>query len=264
MKKHIVPIAITLGVVVMFFCFWYFTQTKEPERVVVYVLEDVTNPDVGYQQYVPKTWGKVLTKSFEIEQNKKGFYHFKDAPKYGQINFYPINGEVTPIDHTVEIPIIESTSPILKSNEIKKLFPEVKEGFKHFTDQFDQKHSGTEFYRSLVQQTARLSSLDVGENGRKIMIIYSDLLENSDLAKFYNAKNIPSCKEIGRSEVYEKLKSEMKLKRLEGIEFYIVSRINAKALGEKKLFIKAAQFWKCLLEGFGADVVCIASTLKFC
>jgi hypothetical protein len=96
-----------------------------------------------------------------------------------------------------------------------------------------------------------LNSLAKNKADRKILLLYSDLMENTDKVSFYRKKDISLLIKEPK-ELMEELESMQALDDLSGIEVYFIYQPTN--LKSDTLFQLVSNFYKTLLEKKGAGV----------
>ena len=101
-----------------------------------------------------------------------------------------------------------------------------------------------------------LNRLSQSNSTKKILLIYSDLMENTDEMSFYTKENINLLK--SNPEVIRKyFENSVSLENLSGINIYIIFQPNG--ISEDEQFKLASKFYKDLFESKGATVEITAS-----
>lgn len=101
-----------------------------------------------------------------------------------------------------------------------------------------------------------LNRLSQSSSTVKILLIYSDLMENSEGMSFYDERKLNLVK-TNPDEVKRYFNSQGDLKNLDGIKIYIL--FQPKGIKDDEQFKVVSGFYKKLLEGKGAQVEITAS-----
>jgi hypothetical protein len=101
-----------------------------------------------------------------------------------------------------------------------------------------------------------LNRLNQSSSTRKVLLIYSDLMENTDEMSFYDERKFNLLK-ADPDSVKGYFDSQVELKTLNGIRIYIIFQPNG--IEEDNQFKAVSGFYKKLLEGKGAEVEISAS-----
>ncbi len=121
------------------------------------------------------------------------------------------------------------------------------------SDSIGKKHSS--IYMPVAMELNRLSK---SKASKRILIVYSDLMENSPEFSFYNAKTLVllnSNYEVSRT----KLNDLLPLQNLKGIDVYLLCQ-PSDVVGDSN-FKTVSGFYKKVLEGKGATVTISANLL---
>jgi hypothetical protein len=98
---------------------------------------------------------------------------------------------------------------------------------------------------------AQLEKLQVSNTTKKVLLLYSDILEASDLFNVYNKQN-QQLLLTKPKEVVQRLKSQEKIPQLEGVELHIIyyptNRMN------NRLFEKMTLVYKELFKDSGLKI----------
>ena len=101
-----------------------------------------------------------------------------------------------------------------------------------------------------------LNRLNQSNSTKKILLVYSDLMENTAEMSFYDNTNFSLLKTNSNS-IKKYFDSQIELKNLNGINIYIIFQPNG--IGEDEQFKVVSGFYKSLYESKGAKVEITAS-----
>jgi hypothetical protein len=107
------------------------------------------------------------------------------------------------------------------------------------------------YSKIFIKLCKSLNSLQSAPAARKVLVLYSDLLENSETASFYKEDQLSEAVNNADSFYNNKLKAKCTLPDLSGMEIYLNVMREAKA---DVRISKAEQFWTRLLESQGGVV----------
>ena len=134
-----------------------------------------------------------------------------------------------------------------RDKEIEKFKSDVKAVITQYgNDKAGKSHSS--IYLPLARALNQLSD---NKNQRKVLIVYSDLMENTNDLSFYRAKDLNQLK-TQPEQIQEQFEKLLPLKSLSGIEVYFINQ----PMGDKsdQDFETISKFYRTLLEAKGAKV----------
>lgn len=153
-----------------------------------------------------------------------------------------------------ELSIAPSTGSAAMENP-KKRQREVAEFHDKVKQLIATKLSGAEidknYSKIFIKLCKSLNSLQSVTAGRKVLVLYSDLLENSETASFYKEDQLSEAVKNTDSFYDNKLKTKCALPNLQGVEMYL--NVMREAKSDVRIS-KAEQFWIRLLESQGGVV----------
>jgi hypothetical protein len=108
-------------------------------------------------------------------------------------------------------------------------------------------------YLPIAKELNRLSE---NSASKKVLLIYSDLLENTDQMSFYN-KSTLSLLNTNPEKIKKDFESQLELKNLDGINIYLIFQpLNMK---QDEVYKVVSSFYKDFFESKGASVEVVAS-----
>ena len=135
-----------------------------------------------------------------------------------------------------------------RQDEEKNFFATIDSGFQvAMSVPAGRPHSS--IYIPLANELQRLSESSAK---RKILIAYSDMIENTSIMRFYNPETLELLK-TNPDSVKKIFESEVALPNLSGIEVYIIYQPKNETYSE--WFRASSGFYKAWLESKGAKVV---------
>lgn len=227
------------------------------QKTVVHVLLDVTTAS-DFPAILPKSASDIFIDGFGVKKDGN-MITWKDDGDFmyvhtGDVHVYPISSDITkePISINVgEQAADQIPKRAMVNSRLKSAYSDLKQELTGLDQAFEVNHEESEVWRSITHQATLLSQYD--DVDRKILIIMTDLLENSSLASFYALENIPHHRKYKEHASYEKMNEDTSLARLDGVEIYLVGQISNDPK-EKQLFSKAKKFWVAVLKDQGAKV----------
>ena len=143
-----------------------------------------------------------------------------------------------------------------RNEEIKKFYKELDRLFSDLATP-SKSFSQSKIYQNLCRELVSLREAE-GYNSKRL-IIYSDMLENSDLFSFYKSKIDYTDEESLRLTIESIEKQACVFPELSGIEVFVISSRNET---NDEMINNAERFWMYLLDSKGAKNIHFNSELK--
>jgi hypothetical protein len=238
---------IKVTIIVLFFLIILFSCSKEKEKYTdVYVFIDVTDSTSlqtdNYQSSIPE-----ILKAIGIDTISGGY-------SGGEVKFFLIDDISNSKSEKIVIkrgnPGVLGQNPFDRMDEINNF----KNGLKNQLDKILRNAEWDRNQSKIYQNICReLSSLHSAEGEKKIIIIFSDMLENSSIFSFYGSRMDKIKSYINNIEgVYDKILSkDCAIQDLSGIEIYMIAQRTVE--NDEKVNL-AEKFWTALFEYKNADV----------
>jgi hypothetical protein len=134
-------------------------------------------------------------------------------------------------------------NPLDRLDEIKAFEAEFNKALDTILDNTNWDRNQSKIYQNICREINKLSNSP--SNNKKVMIIFSDMLENSELFSFYRDKEIENLSKNIGNLVEKKLDKECPLPNLEGIKIFVVTSRKPET---DTLINKAEIFWKELFR----------------
>jgi hypothetical protein len=194
-----------------------------------------------------------LTDTFTSKPNSETILHLYNftTDKWSEGDFRFI--EVTDLNINNIYLVSISTKSLFLRNDFKR-----KDEIKAFNAKVDTIITETENLTSGKNNSAiytpvanELNRMSKSSATSKNMLIYSDLMENTDKMSFYNKSVLNSIKKEP-DKIKQYFESQIKLNKLNGIKIYIIYQ--PRNTEEDNAFSIVSGFYKQLFESKGADV----------
>lgn len=123
------------------------------------------------------------------------------------------------------------------------------------TYQYSEERLISKLYQPICET---LNKLVNQSEGKKICIIYSDMLENTEFVSFYQYRKQPQqlLTDSTKETLFARLKDQCVLESLTGVELYVIHQPD---LRNDELYNSAKKFWRELLEPYGCQIEFVAS-----
>lgn len=211
-----------------------YTLYQPKEMSSVYVIQDITDKHVS----VPDS-EKVV-----------GFIQSLSGDKWSGIEFRYSHISDVSLNHVTAITLPAQnkwlSNELQRRKLVEEFYAEVGAALSHNTGSVEKNNSSV--YISIAQSLNALSS---GSSTRKVLIVYSDLMENEKEFSFYDA-SVLALLSSDFNGVKSKLDAEMPLSTLSGIEVYLVYQ--PLDVDADKQYRIVSGFYKKLLEEKGVVV----------
>jgi len=221
---------------------------KEPAATTqICVLIDVTDKNFQDEKVVSETLPKLL-KMMNLDKENGGF-------SGGEIKFSLINELSDSKSKTVKLKTAESgllgENPLVRKDEVTAFYTQTEKAFSAVISSADWGTDASKIYQKVTRELIKMKNTQAD---KKYMVIYSDMLENSDLFKFYGSNwKAPIEKMIESPEATIKQLAQKgpALPDLSEYEIFIVTQRTP----ENDEKINASErFWTALFEYQGATV----------
>lgn len=229
MKILITIILITAGAVLLVSC-----TAKDPATTEVVVLRDIT------QEHLAKPNADDILPLFDLNKQKwnGAIFRFADI---SDVSYSPAR------QAKIETAGRWLSNEFERDEEIKGFYGEVD---KIITDTQNETigRNNSSVYLSITREINRLSE---SKSQRKVILIYSDLMENEREMSFYNPRTLELLK-TKPDEIQEYFETQLQLQSLNGIDIYLIYQPGNPY--EDREYKIASEFYKKLFEKKGAKV----------
>jgi hypothetical protein len=236
MKTSLITISIIACIILLAGC---TEMTYTNDSADVSVIWDITDP----MMVTPKV--NEITSLFGFDDN---------IWNGGKFRFFNVSDVSINKIHEVSI---ESENEWLsnkfnRNNKIKRFYSEITEILAGALKQ-NIGRDNTSLYLPIAKELKRLSK---SKAAKRVMLIYSDLMENTDEMSFYGGNDFLQLK-TNPNAVTKYFDSQLKLDNLNGIQIYLVFQpLNMK---QDEVYKVVSGFYKKLFEAKGATVEITAS-----
>ncbi|HKI89675.1 MAG TPA: hypothetical protein VKA38_11655, partial [Draconibacterium sp.] len=211
------------------------------------VLIDVTDAKFQDKNVVTETLPKLL-KLMHLDKEKGGF-------SGGEIKFSLINEVSDSKSKLVKLNKAESgllgENPLIRKDEVTAFFTKTENAFSTIISSADWGTDASKIYQKVTRELIKMKNTQAD---KKYMVIYSDMLENSNLFTFYGSNWKPQVEKMieNPEETLTHLaKKGPALPDLSEFEIYIIT--NRTAENDEKINL-SERLWTTLLEYQGATV----------
>lgn len=222
-------------------------QQEKVQNTRVCVLIDVTDEKFRDDKFISENLPKFLT-LMKLDKESGGF-------SGGAIKLSLINEVSDSKSKTVKIDVGETgllgENPLTRKDEVERFYSGLEQSFSALLDEADWGTDASKIYQKVTRELIKMKK---GEADRKYLIVYSDMLENSDLFSFYGPgwKNrIGKMMEDPGKTLEELAKTGPALPDLS--EFEILVIVSRNPANDEQINI-SEQFWTTLFEYRGAEV----------
>lgn len=140
-----------------------------------------------------------------------------------------------------------SINELDRPKEVAEFGGKVKNAFNSLKEESQEK-SHSSVYAPIARELQRLSE---SKANKRVLVIFSDLMENTDTLNFYVPETLAKLKSNSAS-IQNILEEQVPLPNLVGIEVYII--FEPQDYGENLDFRIASEFYKSLFKSKGAKV----------
>ena len=235
-------IAVVLFALVLFSCKNEVTQNTQ-----ICVLIDVTDEKFKDDNFVEENLPKFL-KLMKLDTESGGF-------SGGEIKLSLINEVSDSKSKTIKIAEAETgmmgENPLNRKDEVNRFNNQLRQSFTTILEEANWGTSASKIYQKVTRELIKMSKKDYDRN---YLVIYSDMLENSNLFSFYgqNWKSEIEALIAEPEKAIEKLSDKgPAMPDLSNFEIYVVVSRNPE--NDEKINL-SEQFWTSLFEYQGATV----------
>lgn len=235
---------------------------KKTTTIIFMILFIATGCSTGEGQTSELVYMHDITGSMRDQQIQKievnSLYDLKTNMWNGGIFRYASISDVG-YNYTSEVTIRPgnewTANEIKRKNEVESFYSGIS---KIITDNANIKagKNNSSVYNSLARELNRLSK---SHSERKLMIINSDLFEDTHLLSFYKQKVIRTIKENPDS-IANLLNAQVELQNLEGVKVYLIYQPLSTLDDER--YKTVSDFYKKMLESKGAKVEIAANLVN--
>ena len=190
MKKYVLPISILFASL-----FYGCGDTQKVKLSDVYIMIDVTDKDFKDENVISESVPKIL-KKMNIDPTKADMAG-------GEIKIFTINDLSETKSTTVKLAQglegLLGQNPLDRQDEIKKFQSDFAASIKGMLSGLNWNKDKSKIYQNICRELNNLVKKE--DNHKKMMIIFSDMLENSTLLSFYNTNTDALISQI---EAFEK------------------------------------------------------------
>lgn len=230
-------------------------KEEKPQLTAISVLIDVTDERFKDEQFIADNLPKFLS-LMKLDKNTGGF-------SGGQIKISLINEVSDSKSETIKIATgktgMMGENPLNRKDEVNRFFTELEESVAKVLEVANWGTDASKIYQKVTRECIKLNKI---EADRKYLLIYSDMLENSNLFSFYgkNWKNQIGQLMTTPEATLDKLsKKGPTLPDLSEFEIYIIA---TRTPGNDDKINLSEQFWTTMFEYQGATVT-FGSGLEF-
>lgn len=211
------------------------------------ILIDVTDEKFKDESFVTENLPKLL-KLMKLDKNSGGF-------SGGEIKFSLINEVSDSKSKTVKIATGETgllgENPLNRKDEVDKFYTELEDSFSNLLSTANWGTDASKIYQKITRELIKMKR---SEADRKYLIIFSDMLENSNLFSFYGKNwksNIGKMIEAPERTLEMLSKDGPTLPDLSEFEIHIIT--TRTSANDEKINL-SEQLWITLFEYQGATV----------
>lgn len=133
-------------------------------------------------------------------------------------------------------------NPLDRIEEIKAFDKELRDGFSGMIAQDREELKSSKIYQNLCRE---FNSMDFSAD-QTLILINSDMLENSELFSFYSSKKMPKLTQEGVVELLDKIENkDCVFPSLSGVKIVAVSQ---RTIEDDELINEAEEFWNILFD----------------
>lgn len=243
MKNFIKPIYL----IFIFLLIWSSCKEEKVITTQICVLIDVSDVRFKNENYVSENVPKLLT-LMKLDKQSSGF-------SGGEIKLSLINEISDSKSKTIKIKSgvtgLMGENPLNRRDEVEKFKTELEESFSAVLAQVNWGTDASKIYQKITRELIKMKN---SAADKKYLIIYSDMLENSNLFSFYGANwktNIEKMMEDPNTTLEKLAKNGPSLPDLSEFMIYIVTMRTPE--NDEKINL-SEQFWTSIFEYQGATV----------
>lgn len=229
-------------------------KTEIPQTSAVTVLIDVSDERFKDDQFSKENLPRFLD-LMKLNREAGGY-------SGGEIKFSLINEVSDSKSKSAKIAAgktgVMGENPLNRKDEVNRFCDEIELSFSEVLESADWGTNASKIYQKVARECIKLSRKDAD---RKCLIIYSDMLENSQLFSFYRSqwkKEIESMIEDPEKTLEKLGKKGPALPDISELEIYIIA---TRTEGNDEKVNLSEQLWTALFEYQGATVT-FNSTLE--
>ena len=222
-------------------------NVKEPDFTLIHVLVDVTDPQLNRPEFASENLEGLL-ELMQLDKNTGGY-------SGGEIKLSYINDVSDSKSKTIRLkkgkPGLMGENPLTRKDEVDKFINSLEKELTSFVASAEWGKPSSKIYQKVTRECIKMKRANAD---KKILIIFSDLLENSNLFSFYsnNWKEEITGMTQNIEQTAETLSGKVQaLPDLSEFVIYIVANRNAQT--DEKINVSEA-FWTALFEFWGAKV----------
>jgi len=238
-KKYI---SVFILVLVLLSC-----KEEKVQLTQVCVLIDVTDEKFRDDNFVEENLSKYL-RLMKLDAESGGY-------SGGEIKLSLINEISDSKSKTVKIDVAETgmmgENPLTRRDEVQRFNNNLKESFGSVLNEADWGTNASKIYQKVTRELLKMKRKEADRN---YLIIYSDMLENSDLFSFYGQNWQQQIKKLTgdpANTLQELAKKGPELPDLSEFEIFVVVTRNPE--NDEKINL-SEQLWTALFEYRGATV----------
>jgi len=243
------PIFILLFILILFSC-----KKQEVQNTQICVLIDVTDEKFQDPNFTEENLPRLL-KLMKLDEENGGY-------SGGEIKLSLINEISDSKSKTVSIDLAETgmlgENPLNRRDEVNRFKDELKQSFTSVLDQANWGTDASKIYQKVIRELIKMKKK---EADRYYLVIYSDMLENSELFSFYGQnwqQQITKMAADPELTISELGKKGPAMPDLSEFDIYVVVSRNKE--NDEKINL-SEQLWTSIFEYQGATVT-FNSTLE--
>ncbi|MBN1822019.1 MAG: hypothetical protein JW833_14960 [Prolixibacteraceae bacterium] len=222
-------------------------KKEVPPTTGITVLIDVSDEKFRSPDFVSGNTASIL-KIMKIDNDEGKFAG-------GSVKFSLINDISDSQSQQVSLktgkPGLMGENPLIRNDEVNKFISDIESVFTKTVNSAEWGTDESKIYQKVARE---LNNLNEQESDRKVLIIYSDMLENSSLFSFYgpNAKTAIEKYIATPNETLEEFsRSAPKINTLNNIGIIIITNRNNE---NDNLVNLSERFWTAMFSNLGATV----------
>ncbi|CAM6002395.1 unnamed protein product [Sphagnum balticum] len=143
---------------------------------------------------------------------------------------------------------------------LKRFKERIKDVFARAKKNYQGTQNQSVVYVTVVSEANKIMALNLGDDGQRYMVIYSDLLDHDETLDLYNPVILNAV--VNHPEqVMKSMESVLKVGNLKGLKILILFQSNDHDIAEDRHFNISSHFYQRLFTAHGAEVV-IAGNLQ--
>ena len=222
-------------------------QPEKVETTAISILIDITDERFQDENFMEENLSKFL-KLMKLDKEKGGYGG-------GEIKFSLINEVSDSKSLTTKIVAgktgMMGENPLTRKDEVNRFCAETEKVFSTIMKKANWGTNASKIYQKVARECLKMKRIDAD---RKVLIIYSDMLENSNLFSFYSSgwqKNIDKLMATPNETLEKFGKKAPVLPDLSEFEIRIITSRTAE--NDEKINV-SEQFWITIFEHQGATV----------